>query len=130
MPFTVQRIDHVEVLVRDLAAAARWYQRTLGLEEICRWEPEPVMIGAGHTKLALFQAPDGAIPAATQGTLHWHRVAWATDAGGFAAAQKHLAQLGIACRGPVDHGIAQSIYFNDPDGNPLEITYYCVPSRW
>ena len=124
--FTVQRIDHVEVFVRDLAAAAGWYARVLGLQEVCRWDPEPIMIGAGDTKLALFQAASAAAhtAGASAATCHWHRVAWRTDRAGLEAAQQHLAQLGIPFRGPIDHGLAWSIYFADPDGNPLEITYY------
>jgi catechol 2,3-dioxygenase len=128
MPFTVQHIDHVEVFVRDLAAAARWYRQALGLEEVCRWDPEPVMVGAGNTKLALFQAPDGNPGDESAAPRHWHRVAWRTDREGFAAAQAQLQQMGIPFRGPVDHGIARSIYFQDPDGNLLEVTYY-PPAR-
>jgi catechol-2,3-dioxygenase len=55
-------------------------------------------------------------------------VAWHTDRAGFDAAQTHLRELGIAFRGPVDHGAAFSIYFHDPDGHPLEITYYVEAS--
>jgi catechol-2,3-dioxygenase len=123
MPFAVQRIDHVEVLVRDIEAAVEWYGKVLGLEELMRWDPEPVMIGAGGTKLALFKA--NGEPRKDPGDApHWHRTAWQTDEAGFAAAQEHLGDLGIPFRGPIDHGSAQSIYFLDPDGNPLEITYY------
>jgi catechol-2,3-dioxygenase len=124
MAFKVTEIDHVEVLVRDLDAAARWYREVLGLVEQRRWDPEPVMIGGagGGPMLALFQAGDSDRPPA--GGPHWHRVAWRTDREQFAAAQRHLAALGIPFRGPVDHDVAWSIYFQDPDGNPLEITYY------
>jgi catechol 2,3-dioxygenase-like lactoylglutathione lyase family enzyme len=122
MGFQVESIDHVEVFVRDLNAAAQWYERVLGLEEIARWDPEPVMIGRGGTKLALFHAQSEKRQP-TDG-LHWHRVAWKTDQDGFGAAQKHLRQLGIKFRGPIDHGKSCSIYFEDPDGHLLEITCY------
>lgn len=118
MGFEVQGIDHVEVFVRDLDTAARWYEQALGLKEIVRWDPEPVMIGAGGNKLALFR---GGRPSSPGG---WRRVAWRTGRAGFEAAQQHLRSLGIAFQGPVDHQTAWSIYFRDPDGNPLEITYY------
>ena len=124
MPFTVQSIDHVEVFVRDIPAAIRWYGEVLGLREIQRWDPDPVMIGAGGTMLALFQASPDAPQASEKGAppLRWHRVAWLTDMPGLDSAQKHLAALGIPFRGPVDHGPTCSIYFHDPDGHPLEIT--------
>ena len=123
MAFRAQRIDHVEVFVKNIDAAVRWYHDVLGLAEVARWNPEPVMIGAGGTKLALFLAPEHARDESPP-SLRWHRVAWRTDREGFEAAQKHLRERGIAFRGPVDHGIAQSVYFQDPDGHPLEITWY------
>jgi glyoxylase I family protein len=124
MAFLVQSIDHVEVFVRDIPAAIRWYRETLGLREIRRWDPEPVMVGAGGTMLALFQAPPDAPQASETSAppLRWHRVAWRTDMAGLESAQKHLAGLGIKFRGPIDHGSTFSIYFHDPDGHPLEIT--------
>ena len=128
MAFTVAQIDHVEVFVRDLEKAAKWYLETLGLQEIQRWQPEPIMIGAGSTKLALFKAR-GDVPKTpgvrqAQPAFRWHRVAWKTDKEGFEQAQAHLNELGVKFGGPVDHQVAWSIYFDDPDGNPLEITYY------
>ncbi len=132
MSLAVKHIDHVEVFVRNLDDAAHWYAEVLGLQEIYRWAPEPVMIGAGDTKLALFHAaPDArGIPGGESATMAgWHRVAWRTDRDGFELFQKHLTKLGIGFRGPIDHRIAWSIYFQDRDGNPLEITYYVHGNR-
>jgi glyoxylase I family protein len=124
MAFSVQSIDHVEVFVRSIPEAIRWYGDALGLREMARWDPEPVMIGAGGTMLALFKAAPNSVPGAGAAApaLRWHRVAWRTDRAGFEAAQAHLTTLGISFRGPVDHDTAWSIYFQDPDGHPLEIT--------
>lgn len=128
MSFSVLQIDHVEVFVRDLEVAAKWYGELLGLRVIHRWDPEPIFLGVGGTALALFLAdgPKRGKPADASATSepYWHRVAWRTTRDGFDAAQRHLAERGIVFRGPIDHDIAWSIYFSDPDGNPLEITYY------
>ena len=127
MPFAVDRIDHVEVFVRDVEASIQWYDTVLGLKEYFRSDPGPVMIGAGDTKLALFKAdadassPIGSRPKAP---LRWRLVAWRTTRDGLMAAQRQLTENGVAFDGPIDHDGPVSIYFNDPDGHPLEITCY------
>jgi catechol 2,3-dioxygenase-like lactoylglutathione lyase family enzyme len=128
MAFSVSQIDHVEVFVSDLDRSLQWYGNVLGLVEVRRWDPEPVLIGAGDTYLALFLARSGLpnihgakpIPP----PYRWHRVAWRVTAEGLGEAIRHLQGHRIKLRGPVDHGGSVSIYFDDPDGNPLEITTY------
>lgn len=127
MPFTVDNIDHVEVFVRDLERSILWYQKVLGLKEMRRWDPYPVMIGAGGTMLALFPADDGAsapTDSRIKSSLRWRRVAWRTTPEGFEDAQKHLRECGVSFDGPIDHDGPYSIYFTDPDGLHLEITCY------
>ena len=127
MAFVVDQIDHVEVFVRDIDASIRWYAEVLGLAEVGRWDPEPVMIGAGGTKLALFRADDAAaapLASPNRAALRWRLVAWRTTPELFAAAREHLTQCGVLFDGPIDHGSAESIYFRDLDGHPLEITCY------
>lgn len=133
--FKVEQLDHVEMLVDDLEAAVDWYRRVLGLREVGRFDPHPVMIGAGGTLLALFSRllTDGAEKGRAQPPIpqpapgYFRRVAFRTDADGFEAAQRHLVSQGIAFQGPVDHQVSWSIYFYDADGHPLEITTYREP---
>jgi catechol-2,3-dioxygenase len=133
--FQATHIDHVEVYVADIPAAEKWYGKVFGLQRVASWDPEPVMIGVGNNKLALFKANGPRNDRAknehlaSQDAPHWHRVAFHADASRFAAAQEHLRSLGIVFRGPIDHRIAESIYFTDPDGNPLEITHYKSGSK-
>ncbi len=112
MSFSVEAIDHVEVFVRDIDAAIRWYADILGLAELHRWEFVPVLIGASGTMPALFRARPGS-PSTTERRsregVGRHRVAWRTTKSGFDAAQRHLPERGIRFRGPIDHDIAWSI---------------------
>jgi catechol 2,3-dioxygenase-like lactoylglutathione lyase family enzyme len=127
MSFSVEQMDHVEVFVRDREAAAGWYERVLGLREVRRWDPGPVMIGGGATMIALFKARhdgDDNSDDNTQPPLRWRRVAWLVAPDEFDSAQAHLRSCGVAYEGPIDHDGPFSIYFSDIDGNPLEITCY------
>lgn len=128
MTFSVDQIDHVEVCVRDVAAAVRWYDEVLGLKLVHDLPPpNPKMIGTGGTMFAIFKAkvdgPDNADDD-SQPPIRWRRVAWLTTEEGFEEAQQQLSEKGVNFTGPINHRISWSIYFNDPDGNPLEITYY------
>jgi len=115
-------IDHVHVFVADRAAAAQWYQRVLGMTpvgELAFWAPDggPLTIAdaGGTVHLALFERP--ATPCRST-------VALRADAASWLAWRDHLtSELGTAVE-PVDHQVAWSLYFSDPDGNPFEITSY------
>ena len=129
MAFRVKHIDHVELLVRDIGKTEAWYRKVLGLKRVQAWEPEPVMIGAGKTMLALFTStrPKRRLPGRKKNSHRvshgYLRVAFLTNAKGFEKAQRRLKRLGIPFRGPVDHDVTYSIYFQDLNGLPLEITH-------
>jgi catechol 2,3-dioxygenase-like lactoylglutathione lyase family enzyme len=128
MPFRVKHIDHVEVLVPDIGKTEAWYRKVLGLRRVQAWDPEPVMIGAGDTMLALFHSTraKGRVPGRKKNghrvSCGYLRVAFLIGKKGFERAQRRLKRLGIAYRGPVDHGTCWSVYFQDLNGLPLEIT--------
>jgi catechol-2,3-dioxygenase len=119
----LERVDHLHVFVADRPAAERWYARVLGLKRMPsleRWAVDggPLTIGnpSDTIHIALFERPAGAKSRST--------IALATSAQGLLAWQRHLAaELGKE-PARVDHEVSWSIYFEDPDGNPYEITTY------
>jgi catechol 2,3-dioxygenase-like lactoylglutathione lyase family enzyme len=134
----VEAIDHVELFVPDQREAASWYGRVLGLEVLERYahwaEDGPLMISSdgGRTMLALFEGtPPGDRPLAG-----FRRVAFrlsGPDFDSFVAGCAALGLRGDAARplgadDVVDHGLARSIYFEDPWGHRLEVTTYVEPS--
>ena len=127
MAFRVKHIDHVELLVPDIRKTEAWYKKVLGLKRVHAWDPEPIMIGAGKTKLALFTSSRPKGRKASKGThrvsFGYLRVAFRTGPKGFERAQRRLKRLRIPFRGPIDHDLAYSIYFQDLNGLPLEITH-------
>ncbi len=121
--FHLQGLDHVAIAVRDLERSQRWYEDVLGLERVHAEEWElPVFLVAGGTGVALFpaQGADDGRP-----SVRIKHIAFRVEGAGFEAAQRALAERRIRFR-LADHGIARSLYFDDPDGHELELTTYDV----
>jgi catechol 2,3-dioxygenase-like lactoylglutathione lyase family enzyme len=129
--FRVEGLDHVHVYVRDRAEAAKWYGSVLGFRRDARfgsWArelggPLTLTAGDGVTHLALFEDAKRAGKATTL------RV----DGAGFVSFHRRAAQLPLfdKRRRPSpphlqDHALSLSLYFNDRDGNPIELTTYEV----
>jgi catechol 2,3-dioxygenase-like lactoylglutathione lyase family enzyme len=119
---SVQSIDHIHVYVPDRVAAERWYARVLGLTRIAKFEfwaegggPLTIQNREGTVHIALFER----VAQACRSTI-----ALAVGAQDFLVWKAHLArELGHEAK-VEDHDLAMSLYFNDPFGNPYEITTY------
>jgi catechol 2,3-dioxygenase-like lactoylglutathione lyase family enzyme len=126
--FTLERIDHVALTVKDVKASAKWYKETLGLEQYYEgeWDGVPLMIGKGGTCIALFKAKgENPLPPPKADTFAMMHLAFKADRINFEEAQRQLNKKAIKFEF-ADHNISHSIYFNDPDGHKLEITTYEV----
>ena len=131
---TVQRIDHLVLTFRDVAATIRFYTEVLGMKE--------VTFGAGRKALSFGRQKFNLHPlgqAAEQGGDKVAAIAArptpgsadvclvvAENAGAILA---HLAVCGIPVEeGPVVRtgalGPVESIYVRDPDGNLIELARY------
>ena len=130
MDVKIADIDHVEVFVKNRAEAARWYEEIFGLspiQELDAWAKiGPLFIGNkdGTVKIALIDGTkdnDGSI----------NRVAFSASGEDFVGfvnnlddARVHFLKRRVAKNDLVDHDLSYSIYFDDPDGNKLELTCY------
>jgi catechol-2,3-dioxygenase len=120
----LQGLDHVALIVRDVARSAAWYQQVLGLER-CPDEganEAPVLLRIGSSRLALFPCR-AAEPRPVPGpdTLAAHHIAFRVDRANFVSAQETLLQRSTPFEFQ-DHIAARSLYFRDPDGHQIEIT--------
>ena len=115
-------LDHVSVIVTDLAAAREFYGRILGLREMAKPKTFDFValwfeLDAGQT-LHLLQKP----AADTRSPRHFAlRVA---DAG---AAREHFRNEGIAIQetGPIPG--CDRFFIADPDGNRIELIRWIEP---
>jgi catechol 2,3-dioxygenase-like lactoylglutathione lyase family enzyme len=128
MPFAIDRIDHVVVNCRDVAASALWYERVLGLIREEFGADRRIALKFGRQKLNL--RPTGAAGWATgavdqPGSLDLCFITGASPAEVVA----HLSREGVpVAEGPVAktgaEGAMTSVYCRDPDGNLVEIASY------
>ena len=130
MAFVVDRIDHVVLNCRDVAATTDWYVRVLGMRR--------EVFGEGRVALAFGQQKLNVRPT---GAPNWET--GAVDAPGsidlcFVADKSadevgdHLRACGVAItNGPVTKtgalGPMTSHYCRDPDGNLIEVASYSSP---
>ncbi len=114
----LSKIDHIHVYVGNRASAESWYEDVLGFNRVATlefWAVEggPLTIANGDVHLALFERDRA--PGTT--------IAFATDAANYQAWKAQLQQHRVEFQ-EMDHDVAWSVYFQDPDGNPFEITCY------
>lgn len=120
----VQQLGHVVIKVRDRERSERFYHDVLGLPIAARLDkPRMTFFTLGnHHDFAIVamgdDAPDAA--AASPGLFHVaFKVGDSLD--DLREAKAHLDASGVAIGMIVDHTVSQSIYFDDPDGNTIEV---------
>ena len=116
------KLGHVHLKVRDLDAAVAFYERFLGLRVVERIGQQYVFLSGSdrHHDIALQNMGLNAPMPSSQATGLYHVAFEVPDQAAFADAYRDLTEAGVEVA-TVDHLISWAIYFNDPDGNGLEI---------
>lgn len=124
-PIRVKTLDHVTIVVRDLAATRRFYVDGLGMQEVAR--PGFSFAGqwfqAGATQIHTILEYDGSGKAGS-GAEHnsrGHHFAFSVESASAAAAR--LTELGIPLVSPPKQrpdGAVQ-VFVQDPDGHLVEL---------
>jgi catechol 2,3-dioxygenase-like lactoylglutathione lyase family enzyme len=116
-------LRHLALNVRDLDAMKRFYVDLLGFA--VEWEPDPdnVYLSSGIDNLALHRAADDAAPG--RGALD-HLGLIVRSAPEVDAWADFLESHGVTLKArPKTHRDgARSLYFQDPDGNSIQIIHH------
>jgi catechol 2,3-dioxygenase len=119
----VQSLGHVVLKVRDRDRSEAFYKDVLGLPLVARMEKYKMSFFSlgNHHDFAIAEVGSEAASADANmpGLAH---VAFKVgdDLAALKRAKADLDAAGVEIRA-VDHGVSQSLYFNDPDGNGLEV---------
>jgi len=119
----IEALGHVVLKVRDQARAEAFYNGILGMPIVARLDAYGMTFfsfGNHHDFAIMAIGEDAASPPEhAPGLLH------AAFKIGDSLAQLRAAKADLEAAGiatvPRDHGVTQSLYFHDPDGNEIEV---------
>ncbi|HEY8428259.1 MAG TPA: VOC family protein [Sandaracinaceae bacterium] len=130
MGFRIRRVGHVVLRVKDMERSKRFFQDVLGFPVVATNERGMVFFSTdvddNHHMLALIPGKEDA-PMPHPEQIGMQHVSF--ELGSFAELQeayRRFKEMGVKICYTVFHGISKSVYFNDPDGNMLEV-YVNVP---
>ena len=124
MEININKVGHVVLNVAEIDTSIQFYRDVLGMELLHLHDRRGGMaflsFGKQHHDIALFQAADEP----SRGTVGLEHIAFQIEGGveELRGWWRHLEEKGFFDRA-MGHGVIQSVYFHDPDGNHLEV--YC-----
>ena len=128
--FTIKRLNHAVLWVRDAEKAGAFYQQVLGFQVVESLGDRALFLRANgsdnHHDLGLFGIGEGAAPPSRGERVGLYHLAWEVESlPDLAQARRALIEVG-ALSGESDHGSSLSLYAQDPDGNEFEV-FWMVP---
>lgn len=118
------KIGHVHLKVADIERSLDFYCGVLGFEEVQRYGDSAAFISAGgyhhHIALNTWESLGGPPPPPGTTGLYHLAVLYPSRAA-LADALRRLLDAGIGLEGASDHGVSESLYLRDPDGNGVEL---------
>lgn len=135
---TINKVHHVAYRCSDAKQTVDFYTKALGLPFVMAMSEERVPTTGAYcpymhiffrlddgSHLAFFDLAEEPPMQLDPNTPAWvqHLALEVSDQAALEATVKLLKDYGVEVIGPVDHAIFKSVYFHDPDGHRIEITY-------
>lgn len=126
-------IGHVNLKVSDIDRALAFYRDVLGFDQIMRLGDQAAFVSAGgyhhHIGLNTWHSRRG-VPAPAHHTGLYHFAIRYPSRRDLATAVRRVLDAGVPIQGVADHGVSESIYLADLDGNGIELTRDRPESEW
>ncbi len=127
------QIGHIHLTVTDLERSLAFYRELLGFEITMQYGDSAVFLSAGgyhhHLALNTWAGPEASPPPPGHTGLYHFAILYPTRKE-LAQAVKTLQQADYPLQSASDHGVSESIYLADPDGNGVELSVDRPPETW
>ena len=127
------RPGHIHLQVSDLERSMAFYRDVLGFELIQNSRGTVAFMSAGgyhhHVALNTWRSLGGPPPAEGHAGILHIAFTYPTRKD-LAIAYRRLLEHGVEITSLLDHGVTEAIYFKDPDGIGVEISWDCPEERW
>jgi catechol-2,3-dioxygenase len=132
--FTIKRLNHAVLYVRNAVRSADFYRDVLGFSVVEQLGDKAFFMRANgsdnHHDLGLFGIGDGAPPPGHGDRVGLYHLAWEVETlPDLAQARADLIAAGVL-GGESDHGNSMSLYAQDPDGNEFEVFWMVPREEW
>ncbi len=122
-------VEHVKIKVENLERAIKFYRDILGFDILEQSALSVQLTADGKTSILSLEQPENVIPKQGKTTGLYHFAILLPEKKDLANIVIHLVENGIRF-GSSDHLVSEALYFNDPDGNGIEIYVDRKPSEW
>ncbi|MEM9427611.1 MAG: VOC family protein [Pseudomonadota bacterium] len=126
-------IGHTHLKVSDLERSIDWYQKVLGLDLMQRYGTSAAFLSVGgyhhHLGLNTWHSRGGPRPAPDATGLYHVAFLYPTRTA-LAKALANVLRQGVHLTGHADHGVSEAVYFDDPDGNGIELYRDRATDEW
>ena len=133
MGYRPKYLQHANLFVRNAELSMHWYADILGLHSYDFVPDRAAFMSADieqSHEIALLQVGDDA-PGPEKGRVGLNHLGWQMESlDDLKELYLRLKEKNVNVYQVSDHGISIGIYFNDPDGNGIEISYELPRDRW
>ena len=127
------RIGHIHLTVSNIDKALSFYRDLLGFQVTARFGKSAVFLSSGnyHHHIALNTWAGEGAPIPPNGhTGLYHFAILYPSREDLARAFKKVWEANYIIEGASDHGVSESIYLKDPDGNGVELYADRLVEEW
>ncbi len=126
-------VGHIHLKVSDLERSIAFYRDVLGFDLKLRYGEQAAFLAAGdyhhHIGLNTWESL-GAAPVTKKATGMYHVAFVYPDRASLGRAVREVRAAGVDIYGAADHGVSEAVYFDDPDGNGIELYWDRAPELW